>query len=207
MSSLPSSAGLSFADLDLEFLRGFAHLYRADVWFSEAMLLGGNEFLFAAARAAGLTVSLDINWDPLWGEAPAERIAERKQALRSVLPLVDIVHGNERELREFTCAASTDEALARVTEWGARSVVLHRGAAGAGHYEAGALVTEAAAPRLSMSTPRQRGEATGTGDVLSVCMMLLHRFPEVPVAERLRLSNRIVAEYMDGERRLIPRLE
>ena len=48
--------------------------------------------------------------------------------------------------------------------------------------------------------------ATGTGDVLSVCMMLLHGRMEMPVAERLRLANVIVAEYMEGARELIPPL-
>ncbi len=47
---------------------------------------------------------------------------------------------------------------------------------------------------------------TGTEDVLSVCMILLEQHPEVPVRERLRLSDRIVAEDIEGRRPLIPRI-
>ena len=47
---------------------------------------------------------------------------------------------------------------------------------------------------------------TGTGDVLSVCMMLLHGRTEMGIRERLRLANTIVAQFMEGKRPLIPPL-
>ena len=47
---------------------------------------------------------------------------------------------------------------------------------------------------------------TGTGDVLSVCMMLLHRHDTIPVQEKLRLANTIVSEFIEGKRHLIPAL-
>src|SRR5580658_1822124 len=71
ISCLPASRALSFADLDLSALTGHRHLLRADIWFSEAMLHEGNGQLFRAARKAGLDVSIDLNWDPHWGHAPA----------------------------------------------------------------------------------------------------------------------------------------
>src|SRR5436190_13983727 len=64
ISCLPANAAMCFTDIDLKVLRGHAHLLRADVWFSEAMLFEGNCLLFEAARNAGLQVSLDLNWDP-----------------------------------------------------------------------------------------------------------------------------------------------
>jgi hypothetical protein len=48
--------------------------------------------------------------------------------------------------------------------------------------------------------------ATGTGDVLSVCLMLLHRRKEIPIDEKLRFANRIVGEFIEGRRTLIPEL-
>src|SRR5689334_23568131 len=66
VSWLPGSATLAFEDVDPMALEGREHLLRADVWFSEPMLFGGNEKLFRAAHAAGLDVSLDLNWDPAW---------------------------------------------------------------------------------------------------------------------------------------------
>jgi hypothetical protein len=51
-----------------------------------------------------------------------------------------------------------------------------------------------------------RLNTTGTGDVLSLCMILLHRHKDVPMVERLRLSNAIVAQFIEGKRQLIPAL-
>ena len=51
LSCLPASRALAFEDLDLSGLDGCRHLLRADLWFAEAMLFGGNARLFKAARA------------------------------------------------------------------------------------------------------------------------------------------------------------
>jgi len=37
-------------------------------------------------------------------------------------------------------------------------------------------------------------------------MMLLHAQREIPVREKLRLANRIVAEYIEGTRAVLPPL-
>ena len=75
VSCQPNNYSLAMADIDRTMLSGAGHLLRADVWFSEPMLAGGNEELFRAARAQGLATSLDINWDPQWGSADATTIA------------------------------------------------------------------------------------------------------------------------------------
>jgi sugar/nucleoside kinase (ribokinase family) len=198
LSCHPNNEALAFEHLDLAPLRGGGHLLRADVWFSEPMLFGGNRRLFEAARAVDCAVSLDLNWDPLWGRAPAADIARRKQAVRDVLSLVDLAHGNARELCEFADATGLPEALRRLEGWGTRAVALHLGAQGAGFYEAGQLVTEPAHP------VSRRVAFTGTGDLLSVCLMLLHHRRDVPMREKLRLANRLVAEFIEGRRRPIP---
>ncbi|HTA29012.1 MAG TPA: carbohydrate kinase family protein, partial [Candidatus Cybelea sp.] len=200
ISCLPASRALTFADLDLQAMSGYQHLLRADLWFSEAMLHEGNGRLFRAARQAGLDVSIDLNWDPHWGHAPASEIQARKQFVRAVLPSVNLVHGNVRELTEFAEAPDLETALQRLVEWGAEAVVVHLGAEGAGYYHQGALIKEPPAPVHSQVN------TTGTGDVLSVCMMLLHRCEQATVAERLRLANLVVAQFMEGKRRFIPPL-
>ncbi len=50
----------------------------------------------------GLATSLDVNWDPHWGSADAGRDCPA-QANRcgACLPLVDLVHGNVRELSQL----------------------------------------------------------------------------------------------------------
>ena len=146
ISCLPASRALAFADLDLSALAGCRHLLRADVWFSEPMLFGGNEQLFRIARDSGTLVSLDLNWDPLWGRARAEEVAARKQAVRDVLPWVSLAHGNARELMEFTDASDLETALRRVVDWGAEAVVVHLGDKGAGYFHRGELTIEPAVP-------------------------------------------------------------
>ena len=200
VSWLPSSRALGFEDVDSAALNDCEHLLRADVWFSEPMLFGGNERLFRAARQAGAAVSLDVNWDPVWGRADAATVRRRKEAVRAVLPLVDLVHGNVNELCAFVEVDSLTAALQSITQWGAGAVVVHMGNEGAGFYREGRLTREPPVP-----APRVTN-ATGTGDVLSVCMMLAHGLHDVPVDQKLRLANRIVSEYMSGQRSFAPDL-
>jgi sugar/nucleoside kinase (ribokinase family) len=185
----------------LNALSGHTHLLRADVWFAPAMLFGGNEKLLHAARQAGLAVSVDLNWDPRWGRADPAEIQARKAAMRAVLPLVNLAHGNVRELREFTDAPDLETALKRLASWGVEAVVVHLGSDGAGYYREGRLIVEPAAP------VRETIHSTGCGDVLSVCLMLLHHRSDLEISSRLRLANQIVGEFMEGRRQLIPPLE
>jgi|HubBroStandDraft_6_1064221.scaffolds.fasta_scaffold344029_1 sugar/nucleoside kinase (ribokinase family) len=200
LSSLPNNRSLAFKDLDLTVLPRFSHLLRADIWFSEAMLFDGNGKLFAAARKAGMAVSIDLNWDPAWNNAPPGKIRERKKAVRAILPFVDLAHGNVRELNEFADSSDLKTTVKRLVQWGARAVVLHLGARGAGYFADGKLCVEPPAP------VSRHVNATGTGDVLSVCMMLLHHQPEVPVRDKLRLANAIVSRFIEAKRCFIPSL-
>jgi sugar/nucleoside kinase (ribokinase family) len=200
LSCLPNNEVLEFEDLDLSALDGCGHLLRADVWFSRAMLEGGNRRLLSEARRRGLVTSVDINFDPRWADAPALVIVERKRLLRDVLDLVDMVHGNTRELCEFTDSADLPTALGKLAAWGVKAVVVHLGANGAGYFANGQWVTE---PPCFVHHPVH---STGTGDVLSVCMMLLHHRLDLSIEHKLRFANRIVGEFMEGRRQLIPLL-
>lgn len=200
VSSLPNNASLALEDIDLEVLTGFRHLLRADIWFSEAMLYGGNERLLQHARSLGMKVSMDLNWDPHWGISSPAEIRKRKEAIRRVLPLVDLAHGNIRELNEFADSTDLSATLRALERWGAEAVVVHMGEGGAGYFHNGEWIVEP--PVLA----RQQVNTTGTGDVLSVCMMLLDQHRESTIAEKLRLANRIVSEFMEGKRTLIPPL-
>jgi len=199
VSCLPNNESLAYEDLDLAVLPRYAHLARTDVWFSGTMLHGGNARLFRLARDSGMSISIDLNWDPQWGVAPAAEIERRKQAIRDVLPLVDLAHGNIRELNEFAGAQHLDATLRRIVDWGAGAIVVHMGAAGAGYFDGRALIVEAGAPAA------RQINTTGTGDVLSVCMMLQHR-QAIPVRDKLRLANTIVARYIEGALSMTPAL-
>jgi sugar/nucleoside kinase (ribokinase family) len=198
VSCLPNNESLSFGDLDLNALSGCRHLFRADIWFSEEMLFGGNERLLQHARKLGLATSIDLNWDPRWSVASVEEIRTRKQAVRAVLPLAMLAHGNVRELTEFADASDLETALHRLTEWGARAVVVHLGTKGAGYFHNGQLIVEP--PVLA----RAQINTAGTGDILSVCLMLLHEQTAMPIQEKLHLANTIVSEFIEGQRSLIP---
>lgn len=201
LSCHPNNAALSFEHIELAALAGTRHLLRADVWFSEPMLYGGNMKLFQEARRLGLAISLDLNWDPKWRHAPAEEIARRKEAVRELLPLVDLAHGNVRELCAFADSPDLMSGLQKLSGWGTGAVVVHNGVKGAGYFCAGRFET---APPVFV---KESVMATGTGDVLSVCMALLHDRNEGTVLEKLRFANTIVGEFMEGRRELIPGLE
>jgi sugar/nucleoside kinase (ribokinase family) len=200
VSCLPNNQSLSLADLDPSALPGYRHLYRADIWFSRSMLFEGNKELFQLARRSGMEVSIDLNWDPLWGSAGAAEILERKRAVRAVLPSVTLAHGNVRELNEFTNSADLERTLNLLTDWGVEGVVVHLGERGAGYFHNRTLTV--APPVVAVD----RVNTTGTGDVLSVCMMLLHHQSDTPLLDKLHLSNSIVSEFIEGKRQLIPPL-
>jgi sugar/nucleoside kinase (ribokinase family) len=200
VSCLPANESLTLSDINLEAPHGHQHLLRADVWFSEEMLFEGNKSLFEAAHSAGLAVSLDLNWDPQWGRANTSKIRQRKEAVQKVLPLVNLTHGNERELMEFAEALDLETALKKIVGWGAGAIVVHLGSRGAGYYTHGEWLVEPPAPVSA------RVHTTGTGDVLSVCMMLLSQQAVLSIQEQLRVANGIVARFMEGRLSLIPAL-
>ena len=188
LSWLPNNQALSFDDLDLTALEGCAHVLRADVWFSQEMLEQGNRRLLAEARRRGLVTSLDINFDPQWSIRSAAEIAHRKELLRGVLDLVDLAHGNSRELCEFTDSGELEAALRRLTGWGVRAVVVHMGSEGSGYFVDGRLLRE----------PAKRA------DVLSMCMILLHHRQDLSLPQKLSLANEVVRDFMEDRRTLLP---
>lgn len=200
LSCLPNKQSLAFEDLALVALDGCAHLLRADVWFSQTMLEGGNLLLFKEARRRGIAISLDINFDPYWSTGAKAEVAERKALLRESLDMIDLAHGNVRELCEFTDSPDLEGALHRLTDWGVKEVVVHLGDRGGGLWSGGRLVVE------PPDRARVVVNSTGTGDVLSLCMILLHRRTDLSIQEKLRCSNQVVREFMEGRRTLIPAL-
>jgi sugar/nucleoside kinase (ribokinase family) len=78
--------------------------------------------------------------------------------------------------------------------------VIHRGAEGAGYFSGGQRTVEPCAPVCNHKN------TAGCGDLLSVCMILLHRRADLPIADKLRVANRVVAEFIEGRRTILPPL-
>ena len=99
---------LGIADITNEMLSTARHLH-----FSSYFLQPGFKYnldrLFKLAKDAGLTTSLDVQWDP------AE---EWDFDYKKVLPYVDIFFPNETELLKLTGAASIDAALKVMNGYG-----------------------------------------------------------------------------------------
>ena len=184
----------SFPDIDLAILNGGGHLLRADVWFSESMSQDGNARLLQAARDRGLATSLDLNWDPFWGFC-ARRTSPGAKRRGAAGAAVGRFGARQCPRAEYLRRLDRSRNHARTAHrLGRRRRGLHLGARGAGYYCGGEMTVPPSVP------VERHTHATGSGDLLSVCMMLLQERAEIPIAEKLDLANRIVAEYIEGRR-------
>ncbi len=78
-----------------------AHHLHIGSWFLQAGLRPGAQTLLARARAAGLTTSLDPNWDPSGGW---------DAGFGAILPSVDLLFPNDAEVRRLTGIDDVDAA-------------------------------------------------------------------------------------------------
>lgn len=199
VSNLPNTRLLEESDIDLEALRyaGCRHLYRADVWFADRMFQTGNASLLRRAREAGMETSLDINWDPIWSLGrEVEGTRERIAWLKSALPYVSFVHGNERELAFFVGIPSVAECVRLLIEWGAETVVVHRGARGC------AAATTNGWKEVPPVAAKAIANEAGTGDVFTAKFLLT---AGLPLEERLRACAYAAACHLEGSHCYIPR--
>ena len=104
LTSMGSIGTVRASDVTPDDLAGSRHMHVGS-WFLQHGLHGDAPELFAAARAAGLSTSLDGNFDPteIWDSGIVGALAH-----------VDYFFGNEEELTGITRAADLDEAVRRV---------------------------------------------------------------------------------------------
>ena len=100
--------------------------------------------------------------------------------------------------RRRRCQPSAVLPLVRRAHGNVREIVVHLAAKGAGYFQKGELIAEPPVPA------KTQVNTTGTGDVLSLCMILLHHQTEMSIQEELRLANTIVSEFIEGKRQFIP---
>ncbi|WP_341935791.1 carbohydrate kinase family protein [Microbacterium sp. LWO14-1.2] len=106
LTSMGSIGTVRASDVTAEDLRAASHLHMGS-YFLQHSLHADAPVLFRDARAAGLTTSLDGNFDP----------AERWDCgILDLLPHVDVFFGNEEELTGVTGAIGLDEAVVRALD-------------------------------------------------------------------------------------------
>lgn len=146
LTYLGTIAALCDADVDRTLLARARHLHMGS-YFLHTALLPDIPRLFAEARAQGLTISLDTNYDP----------AERwESGLAQVLPVVDLFFPNQTELCAIAGTPVVGDALAWLAAMGP-AVAVKLGAEGA-------IVRHGAAVVTAPTIPVQVVDTTGAGD-------------------------------------------
>jgi len=115
-------ASLAAGDVPPALIRSARHLHVSSYFLIEASLGDDLGAIFAAARSAGVTTSLDTNWDPAdkWGG----------DRLRSVLAQTDLLIPNEAEALRIAGRDTLPEAIGVLAAAGS-SLVVKRGSRGA----------------------------------------------------------------------------
>jgi sugar/nucleoside kinase (ribokinase family) len=147
LTYMGSICALRPEDVGEMFLASARHLHYGS-FFLHTQLRPRVPDILRRARALGLTISLDTNWDP----------DERwNSTLQEALPLADIVMPNEQEARYISGLAKLDDAVGWLHVQGVPIVVLKLGAHGARVHTEQELFARAV-------TPATGGDSVGAGD-------------------------------------------
>jgi sugar/nucleoside kinase (ribokinase family) len=169
VSYLGSIGALVRGDVPRGAFEGFAHLHVSSFYLQEGLRPGIRD-LFAAARASGLTTSLDPGYDPSEGWAGG---------LEETLRETDLFFPNEVELAGIARTSDPEEALRRLDNGRTRTV--------AKLGKEGAMTLDEGRPVKVAALPIQPIDTTGAGDSFNAGF--LHAWLEgAPVADCLRLG-------------------
>lgn len=147
LTYMGSICALTADDVTDDFLASARHLHHGS-FFLHTGLHPHIPAILRRARALGLTVSLDPNWDP----------EERwNSTLLEALPLADVFFPNEQEARYISGRPDLEGAIAWLRAHGARTVAAKLGPEGARLYgDQGTFACRA--------TPVEGGDSVGAGD-------------------------------------------
>jgi sugar/nucleoside kinase (ribokinase family) len=152
---------LTAVQVDRDLLRRSRHLH-CGAYFLQPGLQEGLAALFDEARAAGVTCSLDTNWDPS---------GRWDGGLAACLERCDFFFPNEAEALHITGAADVDAAATRLAA-SVPVVAIKRGAAGA-MVRSGKRTLCAGAPRVEIVDTTGAGDAFDAGYIYG----FLHDWP------------------------------
>jgi sugar/nucleoside kinase (ribokinase family) len=138
---------LTEADVSDKWLSQARHLHHGS-YYLHTGLQPGIPNIFRRAKALGLTISLDTNWDPdeSWGDG-----------LEEVIPLVDVFLPNETEALRIANNENLDEAIRQLHQLGTNVIAVKQGAKGA-------LVSDNLKIISCTVTPVAGGDSVGAGD-------------------------------------------
>jgi sugar/nucleoside kinase (ribokinase family) len=162
-------------DFTPELVRGIMHYHQASLFVLPHLRKNAPEML-RCARAAGLTTSLDTNWDPqgLW-----------MQTVAPCLPHLDLVFMNEDEARMTTGSSDPKTAAQVLLDGGARIAVMKLGGRGCAVYTA---TEEFLSPAFDVEVR----DTTGAGDCF-VGGFLAARCRGADLEEAARFANAVAA--------------
>jgi sugar/nucleoside kinase (ribokinase family) len=149
-------ATLTAGEVDLAYVTTARHLHVSSL-FLQRGLQPGCGALFQAARAHGLTTSLDPAWDPdeTW-----------EGGIAALLPLLDVLFANEAEVCALGGDADWRRAGARLADR-VRCCVVKRGGEGAAAFRGGEI-REAPGFPVAAVDPTGAGDAFNAGFVLGM---------------------------------------
>ena len=164
LTALGAMDSLTAADIPASMFTRARHVHVSSYFLLADSLGPGLADVFAAARAAGATTSLDTNWDPA-GRWRDERLSAAIAQAGLLLP-------NEAEALALSGTSSVASAAAALVALGPRVVVKLGGR--------GALVAAGPAePHLVSLPPATPVDTTGAGDCFNAGLIagLLHGLP------------------------------
>ncbi|MFQ5613860.1 MAG: carbohydrate kinase family protein [Anaerolineae bacterium] len=170
ITHLGSNGALCLDHLDLSLLPAFDHLHVSSYFLLES-LQADLPRVFAAARQAGLSISLDTGWDARghWGDG-----------LLELLPRVDCFLPNALEALYISRCDAVEAALEALQRH-CRLVVIKRGAEGV---LAGDGETTLSAPAY----PIEPVDTTGAGDSFNAGFIFAFFLQNQALAEAMRLG-------------------
>jgi sugar/nucleoside kinase (ribokinase family) len=147
MTYMGSINVLTEGDVKDEWLGLARHLHHGS-YYLHTGLRPGIPGIFRRAKAMGLTISLDTNWDPeeRWGEG-----------LEEVIGLVDVFLPNEAEALRIANTERLQEAVSCLHAMGTKIIAVKRGAKGA-------MASDGSTSRYCSVEPVSGGDSVGAGD-------------------------------------------
>lgn len=148
-------------DIDFNIFDSADSLVWRGIWFTPNLLHHASRFL-QIAKQKGLSISMDLGFDPFWATSDIENIRERKQSALNALKYVDFLFGNTNELLQLTNKSELKDAVEVIKQYGAKRIIVHKGAEGSEIYDlTSSVIKIITIPAFSV---RKVINPVGTGD-------------------------------------------